>query len=815
MTMRSLLLAGCLVLSAAPALAETLVVDAHTVPAAPIEGYLKTGTLVSPTGHAIGVNERYLTLDGKPWMPVMGEFHYTRYPADAWEDEILKMKAAGVTIVSTYVIWNQHESQPGQFNWSGDRDLRRFAQLVQKHGMMLAARIGPWAHAEARFGGFPDWVVDAMPTRGNDPEYLGYVDRLYGEVGKQLSGLMWKDGGPVVIVQLENEYNLTGPGQGPEHIATLKKMAIAHGLDAPLYTVTGWDHTHYPSDEVAPVFGGYPDEPWNASASKLSPREPYAFRFASRTGADLGAQTRSSQMGTADAEGAKTPFLGAEFGGGVPAMYRRRPVIAPDDLGSMVTVQLGSGVNLYGYYMFHGGRNPGPGSDAIQESTGSGGYNDVPRIGYDFQAPLGEFGQVRPVMGVLRPLHIFMETFGDKLAPMTVRVPAVVSKAREDLTTPRFAVRSDGRSGFVFMSNYVRQYPMAVQKDVRFQVDLAKGPLTFPSQAVDVPNGAYFIWPFNMDLAGVNLAWATAQPITYVHDGATNTFVFYTAGDMPAEFAFDGAVSVKASSGKVTRQGGKTLVRGIKTGPGEGMSFTSGGRRVRILLLDKSQAAKLSVLRVAGQQRLVLSDDPVFADDEGLDVRSVGDPGFRFGVYPALKTAPTGDLTLRSAGQDGVFQMFEASAVARTIPVKVTPLRPARSASPILVGGPPKAALEPMPEQFGRSAAWTIETPTDALDGVNDVFLRIDYKGDVGRLFSGVRMLDDHYFNGQAWEVGLKRFAVEAKAPLTVTVLPLRQDAPIYIEDGYRPQIAAGGQVAEVVSVTAVPEYRLRVRIAP
>jgi hypothetical protein len=814
--MRALLLATCLGMAAFPAFAETLVVDARTAPAAPIEGYLKTGTLVSPAGHTIGVNERYLTMDGKPWMPVMGEFHYTRYPAEAWEEELLKMKAAGVTIVATYIIWNHHEPQPGEFNWKGDHDLRRFAELVKKHGMLMAARIGPWAHAEARFGGVPDWVVDAMPTRGDDPQYLSYVDRLYGEIGKQLSGLMWKDGGPVVIVQLENEYNLTGPGQGPQHIATLKKMAIAHGFDAPLYTVTGWDHTHYPSDEVAPVFGGYPDEPWNASPTKLSPREPYAFRFGSRTGADLGAQTRSNQLGTADAEGAKTPFLGAEFGGGVPAMYRRRPVIAPDDLGSMVTVQLGSGVNLYGYYMFHGGRNPGLGSDAIQESTGSGGYNDVPRIGYDFQAPLGQYGQVRPVMGTLRPLHLFMEAFGETLAPMTVRVPAVVPKAREDLTTPRFAVRSDGKSGFVFMSNYVRQYPMAAQNDVRFQVDLARGPLTFPSQAVDVPSGAYFIWPFNMDLAGANLAWATAQPVTHLTADGVETYVFFTAGGMPAEFAFEGARSVKASSGKVTREGGRTLVRGSKTGLGEAIGLTApNGKRVRILLLDKADAGKVSVFRLAGQDRLVLSDDPVFADDQGLDLRSVGETGFRFGVYPALKTAPTGDLALRAAGQDGVFQMFEASAQARAIDIKVTPLRPARTASPLAVGGPPRAALEPMPEQFGRSAAWTIEAPKGALDGVNDVFLRIDYKGDVGRLFSGVRMLDDHYFDGRAWEVGLKRFAAEADKPLTLTVLPLRQDAPIYIEDGYRPQIAQGGQVAEVVSVTAVPEYRLRVRIAP
>lgn len=797
---------------AAPAAAEVLGVDARGAPAAPVEGYLKTGSTVSPKGQTIGVNERFLTLDGKPWMPVMGEFHYTRYPADEWEEELLKMKAAGITIASTYVFWNHHEMTPGQFNWSDDHNLRRFVELAAKHDLKVAMRIGPWAHGEARFGGVPDWVVDSMPTRGDDPQYLAVVDRLYGEIGKQLTGLMWKDGGPIIALQVENEYNLSGPGQGAQHIATLKRMAIAHGFDVPLYTVTGWDRALYPSDEVAPVFGGYPDEPWSASPNALSPREPYSFRFKSRTGADLGSQTRSTLVGTADGEGPKTPFLGAEFGGGVPAMYRRRSVIRPDDIGAMLAVQIGSGVNLYGYYMFHGGRNPGDATEALQESAGSGGYNDTPRIGYDFQAPLGQYGQTRPVMGVIRPFHLFMATFGEKLAPMTVRLPQVMSKARDDLVTPRYAARSDGASGFVFMSNYVRQYPMAVQKDVQFRVDLDQGPLTFPARPVDVPQGAYFIWPFNMDLAGAKLVYGTAQPVTRLTVDGVETFVFFTAGGMPAEFAFDAATvrGVKASSGASRMTDGRLVISGLKAGLGEAISLRSAdGNRVSIILLDRSQAGELTVQTLAGKPRLVLSANPAFADGDTLDLRAVGDNNFRFSVYPALDTAPTANLQLRRVKSGGLFQTFTATAQGREIAVKVTPIRPARTASPILSGGPAKAPMEPSPEQFGKSAAWRLETPVNALDGVSDVLLRIDYRGDVGRVFSGVRMLDDHYFDGQPWEVGLKRFSGALAAPLTLTVLPLRADAPIYIE--HRPEIAAGGQVADVVKVTAVPEYRLRV----
>src|SRR5439155_25382019 len=132
-------------------------------------------------------------------------------------------------------------------------------------------RVGPWAHAEVRYGGFPDWVVDAMPTRRDDPQYLGHVARLYGEIGRQLDGLLWKQGGPVIAAQLENEYNLPGPDRGATHILTLKRLARAAGIDVPLYTVTGWDQTLYPSGEVTPVFGGYPDEPWATSTTELAP----------------------------------------------------------------------------------------------------------------------------------------------------------------------------------------------------------------------------------------------------------------------------------------------------------------------------------------------------------------------------------------------------------------------------------------------------------------------------------------------------------------------------------------------------------------
>jgi len=141
--------------------ANHLTFDLRQPGAPPQTGYLDLGGR-SSTGHDLEVNSQYLVLDGKPWLPVMGEFHYSRYPEKDWETEILKMKAAGVQIVSTYVFWIHQEEIEGEFDWTGQRDLRRFVELCGKHGMYVFLRIGPWEHSG---------IVDGVPvvhSGGND-----------------------------------------------------------------------------------------------------------------------------------------------------------------------------------------------------------------------------------------------------------------------------------------------------------------------------------------------------------------------------------------------------------------------------------------------------------------------------------------------------------------------------------------------------------------------------------------------------------------------------------------------------------------------
>ncbi|MDI7775093.1 beta-galactosidase [Asticcacaulis sp. EMRT-3] len=800
-------------LSPMPVMAETVHADARAQPAAPVSSQLHMGASQAPDGSTIGINNRYLTRNGQPWLPVMGEFHYARVPADEWDVEIRKMKASGVDIISTYVVWQYHEEKPGVFDFSGDRDLRRFLQLCARNDMKVVLRLGPWAHGEVRYGGLPDWLVAQTPTRQNDPVYMGFVERYWQHVYDQAKGLLFKDGGPVIAIQLENEYNQGGPGRGADHIAALKDMARRIGFDVPLYTVTGWNNAIYPSGEVVPVFGGYPDAPWGTGQTQSPPSEVYSFRFSSRVAGETGAQTVATGKGTAMTDMQTTPFLGAEYAGGLPIMYRRRTLVTADDIAAMVPVQLGSGVNLYGYYMYHGGRNPA-GDTTFEENALIGGFNDVPIINYDFQAPFGEYGQAHPVLAAIRPFNLFLNSFGDRLAPMAVHAPSELPQGKDDLNTLRWDVRSLGDSGFIFVGNYLRQYAMAAHTDVRFDIDLPDGRLQFPYRPVKVADGDYFIWPFRFDLDGIRLDWATAQPLTRIVDGAGHaTYVFAASDGIAPEFAFDEGVALKTASGHVSHHDGRLIVSAIRPGRGEALRLRANGHDVSVIVLSAADAQSASVVDFAGRRRLVLTPATVFVGDHGdLTLRSEGKSDFDVQVFPALAGKPAASLPLTSGtsgGTSGLFQTWRAQAKAVSLTASVQPLRPAGKAPPVMIGGRAHAALQPYPEQFGVAAAWQISVPPHALDGLSNLYMHIRYRGDIGRLFGKGALLDDDFWSGPDWVVGLKRFPDLLKAPLTLTVMPLRADAPIYIDARYAPDFKGQPQLAELKGVDLVPEYQL------
>ncbi|MFZ1130442.1 MAG: beta-galactosidase [Terriglobales bacterium] len=785
---------------------SVVVIDARQQKSAPETGYLHAGG-VSKAGHSIAINSRYLSRDGKPWLPVMGEFHFARYPEAYWEEEILKMKAGGVQIVSTYVFWIHHEEIEGQFDWTGQRNLRRFVELCRKHGMLVFVRIGPWDHGEVRNGGLPDWLLRKAKVRTNDPIYLSHVRRLYGEIGKQLQGLFWNDDGPIIGVQLENEYGERGPNAGAAHISALKRLALESGIDAPLFTVTGWPKADFPAPEVIPVFGAYPDGFWEELPGEAPPHEAYLFELKRDTD-DMSADLIRYEH---------YPYLLAEAGGGMEMSYHRRPLIRPADVAAMDVTHVGSGANLYGYYMFHGGANPEGRLTTLQESHATGYPNDVPQVTYDFQAPLGEYGQMHPSFRNLKLLHQFYSDFGAELAPMTAFLPEQLPASPADSATLRSAVRTDGDGGFVFLNNYVHNLPMPDKKGITFQIRLPKETVALPRNPVDIPSGAYSVWPFNLSLGSARLLYSTAELLSKLELEDSSYYVFFAVPGVAPEFAFDetSVGKIVAEGGTLVREHGRLYVDGLKPGTNEAISIqTVSGKSVHLLLLSQEQAQSLWKIEINGKHYLALTDADVFFDESTLHLRSRDPSKLAFSILPPLSRDPKANAPLRSVGSDGVFASYAAEVAPREFDIRWEQTQPAGPREPVHTSslqrkGP--VAVVPEEAEFKDAGTWKITPPSLGGTGVSDVFLRIDYRGDIGRLYAGQRLLDDDFYHGETWEVGWKRFTSLGGSDITLKVLPLRKDAPIYLSPGARPDFGSGQQICTVRSIGASTEYEVQV----
>jgi beta-galactosidase len=791
------------------------------------------GAARSPSGSTLGINSRYLTRDGKPWLPVMGEFHFSRYPQAQWEEEILKMKAAGVDIVATYVIWIHHQEIEGQYDWQGPRDLRAFVQICARHGMVVVVRIGPWDHAEARNGGCPDWLANRGPTRVNDPGYLLAVRGWYGQIAEQLKGLLWKDGGPVAGIQLENEYSKRGPGAGEEHILQLKKIALESGLDVPLYFVTAWDNAVVPQRAVIPMYGGrYPDEPWDTSIAKLPPPEVYAFRFHGRLTADTNSSEVPAAAVALQSAADPLPYFTAEIGGGTEDTYHRRPVIEPDDIAAMVPVMVGSGVNLYGTYMFQGGENPEGRLSTLQESQATGYPNDVPVKSYDFQAPLGEFGQERTSFRKLKVFQYFLNEFGEELAPMMVHAPDSVPSNSGDFSVPRASVRSRGDSGFIFVNNYVRGYPMPVRRAAQFEIRLPGSTLMVPRRPIDIPSGSYFIWPFNLGVDGMTIRYSTAQlftrlPASTQSDGRV-TLYFAAVPGIPVEFAFkaEGIAAVRSSGAETVHDSETIYVSGVKPGVESSIDLVaSGGNTIRLVVLTAKEAENAWKVHIGGADHLLLTSQDFFADPDAQQariwLRSRATAQFEFTMTPPLSGHPQASLPLTRTAATARIAIFAAEAKARNLELHCRQIRAAGDAPPVKIGPVPDwrphgVAQAPPETELAQAATWSITVPQgdlDALgkiDGLSELFLEINYRGDVARLYSAHRLLLDDFYNGEPWSIGLRRFLdADSANTLELSILPLRKDAPIYIESPNHLDFAPNGQINTLEGVSLVPEYQL------
>ena len=805
---------------AAATSADLLTLDASARPPAAQTAGFHMGTATAPGGHTLTLDSRSLLRDGQPWVLISGEFHFSRCPDAEWRDELLKLKAGGISLVTTYIFWIHHEEIEGAWDWTGQRNLRKFIETCHDVGLNVLLRIGPWCHGEVRNGGFPNWLQKlgddkVFELRRDNPGYLGYVSKLYEQIGRQTQGLLWKDGGPVIAIQLENEYS--GPTQ---HLMTLKQIARDAGIDVPLYTCTGWGSGGAaPFGEIVPFSGSYVDGFWDRSLSGGGYGGVLRFAGARRgDAAAMGMVGGAPATANAAPPGAVArdayPSCTCELGGGMMPSYHRRVFLYPEDTESLALVKLGSGVNLLGFYMYHGGQNPEGKLTYLNETQATNYWNDLPVKNYDFQAPIGEFGQQREHYHFLRLLGLFLQDFGPGISGMTPRTPT----ARGSLN---WAARSDGDSGYIFVSHYQHLSPQPDQKNVQFQVKLANGDLTVPSAPVTVPYNSRFFWPLNLDLGGVKLISASAQPICRIDDRTTRYTVFKQTAAIPAEFVFDGATAaVDASNGKTTNENAQIHVRNVQPGLGAAIRLHGkDGKKHVILLLDEATSLDLWKAEWQRQERLFVTHANLLIDGPSLrlltestdhaDASSVA-------IFPAPASLTDGHSAV-PAKDDGLFRRFSPqvtpAAPLQAVVEQVQPAGPPRNI-PIAPSVPTRKqgmAMQPEDADFAQAAVWRVKLPAGVAPS-RDLRLRVHYTGDVIRAYLGDKLIEDDFYNARPFELGLRRYGPAiVRDGIALKILPLREDAPIYITD--RSQLKFDGNhtalTLEGVEVIETREVRL------
>ena len=166
--------------------------------------------------------------------------HYTRIPRAYWRDRFRMARAMGLNTITTYVFWNVHEPRPGVFDFSGQNDVAEYIREAQEEGLHVILRPGPYVCAEWDLGGFPSWLLKdrSLVLRSQDPKYLAAVEQWFTRLGKEIHPLLLQNGGPIIAIQVENEYGSFGNDHA--YMEAVKDMLVRSGMDAPvLYTADG------------------------------------------------------------------------------------------------------------------------------------------------------------------------------------------------------------------------------------------------------------------------------------------------------------------------------------------------------------------------------------------------------------------------------------------------------------------------------------------------------------------------------------------------------------------------------------------------
>ncbi|MDR0823507.1 MAG: beta-galactosidase [Prevotella sp.] len=328
--------------------------------------------------HTFAIKDGNFVYDNKPVKILSGEMHYPRIPHQYWRHRMQMLKAMGLNTVATYVFWNAHEPKPGEWDFTGDKDLAEYIKIAGEEGLMVILRPGPYVCAEWEFGGYPWWLqnVEGMELRRDNEQFLkytqSYINRLYQEIGN----LQITKGGPIIMVQAENEFG----------------SYVSQRKDIPLE-----EHRRYNAKIVQQLKNAGFDVPMFTSDGS------WLFEGGATPGALPTANGESNinnlKKVVNEYHEGKGPYMVAEFYPGWLAHWvEQHPQVSATSIARQTEKYLQNDVSI-NYYMAHGGTNFGFTSGANYDKK----HDIQPDLtSYDYDAPISEAGWVTPKFDSIR-----------------------------------------------------------------------------------------------------------------------------------------------------------------------------------------------------------------------------------------------------------------------------------------------------------------------------------------------------------------------------------------------------------------------------
>lgn len=744
-------------------------------------------------GNGIAFTNYYLTINKEPYFGICGECYYSRVHESQWEDTVVKMKMGGINIIATYCFWNHHEEVEGQFRFDGNRNIRKFVEICQKYGVYVIIRIGPYDHGEVRNGGIPDWVYGKpFEARSLSDGWLSCTRQLYRQFSKQLQGLWYKDGGPIIGAQIENEYmhsaspwemttgvaNEWVPGgvDGAEYMLTLKKIAQEEGIITPFYTCTGWGGAAAVPDELLTLWGGYAFWPW--MFYDYRGEHPATPEYIYRDNHNNSVPKTYNFEPVYEPE--NFPYACCEMGGGMACYYYYRFQLPYESVDAMANIKIASGCNFLGYYMYRGGSNPkGEKTPYLNECQ-------CPKISYDYQAVMGEYGQLRPSYFRLKALHYFVKNFEKTLCDMVTVLPEGSQEIDpKDQDTLRYAVRTNGKNGFLFLNNYQDHCTCKDKKDETVILQLKRGELRI--SGISLAAGEEAVLPFAMDVEGGRLLYAKAQPLSMLRQENRVTYFFFIPQGMSPEYVWevDSAMAGKAGEDCLMQRDGGLLKVAVPENRMSSYVIKTTHGEVEIVTLTREQSLQFYEVEKDGRKTAVLASSPLLFDGETMELESPTD-GAETSV---LLMYPPCNLEVKAEGK--VSESPAYAGIFKGVQVVWDKAITAKENLEIKQCGPSR---------------YTFKIPRDYKE-CKDVLIQIMYEGDIGHAFINGELVSDNFCNGAVWEIGLKEvWSPSMGDEFTIYITPKKEEAGVDVSSTMAGRLEQlKNAVAELKSVTVRP----------